>query len=179
MAFAVKADLDAYLQQTTDTTTATLVLDLATEQVRTIVGQKITQATATAHLWVDDPTDRWLWMPQRPVTAVTAVTIDAVAVTNYTVLPHALWREDGWIDGSQDAAGEPIKVTVAHTYGYATIPDDIKAACLHLAAQMYANPDGAQSERIDDYAVSRTTAALPPIFEASLRAKYGASAYVL
>jgi hypothetical protein len=181
--FATAAELASLLQQDVDTSSAEQALDMATAEVQNLVGQLIEQDTVVAHLWVTDPCEQLLTMPQRPVTAVTAVTIDGTAVTDYTVLPHALWREDGWIDGAQESAGQPIRVTVAHTYGFATIPDDIKRACLHLAAQMYVNPEGSGGgERIDDYQAPRYSSAeasLPPIFERNLRAKYGAGAYVL
>lgn len=188
MAFATTDDLAERLQRTltgAEEASAEHLLADATGHLQELLGQLIEQDTVTAHLWVTDPRDQWLPLPQRPVTAVTAVTIDGTAVTDYTVLPHALWREDGWIDGAQSSAGEPIRVTVAHTYGYATIPAELVSWCCVLASQAFAviEKSGAlgagvvQQERIDDYAVTYAQAVeamhIPPIPAARLRARYG------
>ena len=184
MAFATASDLAAYLQQdftAEETATADLALNLATAYVRNVVGQSITQATSTITLHVPDEPTTFLQLPQRPATAVNAVTISGTTVNDYTVLPGTLYRANGWSTG-RSFRGAPVTVTVTYTHGYATVPDDIKAACLYVAAQIFANPTGVESVAIDDYRESRATATagalLPPGLEQTLRAVYGGGAYV-
>lgn len=193
MAFATTDDLATRLGRTltsTEEDQAAALLDDATAVIQELIGQKVEEDTATVHLWVTDPQSRWLVMPQKPVTAVTAVTIDGTTVTDYTVLPDALWRSDGWIDGAQSSPHEPILVTVAHTYGYATVPADLKSWACVLASQGLAviEKSGAmgagavQSEKIDDYSVTYAQAvaamSLPDPVVNQLRARYGGGVYV-
>ncbi len=150
-AFATPSDLATYMQRdlsAAETATAELVLDLVSGAIRAYTGQTISTATSTAkRLKVRGTKVR---LPQRPVTAVSAVTstaTPAVAVA-YT------W--DGFGSIELDTY-EHASVLVTYAHGYATIPDDIRAITLQVAGRSFGTtPDttGVQSESIGGYSYS-------------------------
>jgi hypothetical protein len=179
------SDLASLLQQDLDASTALLLVECATAVVQSAAGgQRIVRV-------VDDvaeltgTTDSWLDLPQVPVTAVSAVTLDGGALsagvpgsggTTYRRKGDRLWRGDGW----QQFCNEPSDVVVTFTHGYP--PGDqglqrARAAALMLAAGPYDNPAGAASVRIDDYAATyeRMSARMEesPRLKAALRKQYG------
>lgn len=177
--------LASALQQDLDASTANLWINAATAVVQEAAGnQRILQV-------VDDTatllgtTDSWLDLPQRPVTAVTSVTVDGETLTAVTAGGNAegyrrygarLWRGCGW----QTYCGEPSTVVVVNTHGYAPASQGLelaRAATLGLAKQAYSNVGGATREQIDDYAVAyeAVTAAIEasPNLKAALRRQYG------
>lgn len=141
--FASPTDLAAYLGATFDATTqaqAQAMLDQATAEMKDYMNQTIVQATETVTL---DPCDRMtLVLPQFPVTAVSAVTVDGVALT----LPGDIkWYSDGRLkrdngNWSQSWGWKRQSVVVTYVHGYATIPDDLKAVCKARAARLMDNP---------------------------------------
>jgi hypothetical protein len=157
---ATASDLASFLQQDVDTATATLLLEAATSVIQALTGQRIVQVTNDVVTLDVDQCDSslWLHLPQRPVTAVSAVTIGALAVTNYTVQLSRgrLWRAYGWRLATLPIYDAPSTVTVTYTHGYA--PGDqrlqmARQAALALAGGAYVNPSGASREQIDDYSV--------------------------
>jgi hypothetical protein len=169
--YATAADLASYLQQDVDTATATLVLTLASGQ--------FTQAADT---WWSPQSITYthvgtrctsLVLPFLPVTSVTAVRINGVTVTGYTLINGILYRPVGF---GVSWARPPDKVEVDLVHGYTTASDDVKAAVLDMAAQAYTTPVGAVvGESIDDYQVRYANAAggvqLTP-FAAGIAAEY-------
>lgn len=157
---ATVADLAHKLQRdpgSLNTDAATLLLETATGRVQGVVRQRLVQV-------VDDPFERlgttssWLSLPQRPVTAVTAVEIDGEAVTEGTGAGQwdrfgaRMWRDCGWAT----YAYRPSKVTGTYTHGYADNAQELQPArgiVLAMCAQAYENATGARSEAIDDYRV--------------------------
>ncbi len=80
-----------------------------------------------------------LFLPEAPVTAITTVTVDTVAVTAYAFTEAGeLRRTDGqaWLD----------LVTVVYDHGYAETSDEfkeIRSVCIQAAARAYTlNRDG-------------------------------------
>jgi hypothetical protein len=181
VAFVTPEELASFMQSDLDRATAELAVDMATAYVQNIVGQRITQGTSNVTLYVTDPGATTVRLPQWPATDVTEVTIGGgAAVTDFTVLPTGLYRANGFTTG-QTYSNAPVPVTVAYTHGYDPIPDDIKAATLYVAAQMYGNPSGATSVAIDDYRESRSDNAsrdlLPAAMVEQLKASYGGGAW--
>jgi hypothetical protein len=82
-----------------------------------------------------------------------------LASTEYTLVMNNLYRVIGWgrIWGSTVPTAPyvgfpPELVEVDHTYGYTTVPDDVKGAVLETAGAMYTGPDiTTAAEQIDDY----------------------------
>jgi len=152
---ATAADL-ATLPRVADLPTATAdqLLQMATGIVQGIVGQRLIQVTGdTTELM--GTTDSELWLPERPVTAVTSVEVDGEAVaegTGYKRFGPRLRRSCGWSDDPHD----PTTVTVVYDHGYPT--DDYRlgfarSVVLMLAAGAASGP-GVTSEGIDDYQVT-------------------------
>lgn len=87
-----------------------------------------------------------LWLPQRPVTAVTTVQIGSGAALSSGAFGwdrmgllrrlSGNWIADNWSGANADV------ITVTYSHGYATIPDDIKGVCLSLAVRKWENPAG-------------------------------------
>ncbi len=94
-------------------------------------------------------------LPFRPISAVTAVRINGVAVTGWTLVKRTLWRPGGF---GTSCTIPPDKVEIDMTHGYAAPTDDVKAEVLDVAAQAYDIPVGAViAESIDDYAIRYAT----------------------
>jgi len=153
--FATEADLAAYLRVDPftgpDLAAATLALEIASSVVTDRTGQDFT-------VKVDDeitlPTngDRVLRLPQRPVTAVGAITTrdrGSVATTTRTLNTEYEVSRDRltWVGLG---AGWPYEVTVTYSHGYADIPADVKGATLAVAAEFFDNPEGLSRSAIDD-----------------------------
>jgi hypothetical protein len=181
---ATPSDLAAALQSNVDTATATLLIECATSVVQEAAGgQRIIQV-------VDDTatligvSDAWLDLPQIPVTAVGAVTLDGTAVaagvlttdTQYKRFGDRLWRGRGW----QVNCGVPSEVVVVNTHGYPPGAQELQRArhaVLSLCAAVYANPDGATSVHIDDYSAAYEAMSArmeaSKFLKAALRRQYG------
>lgn len=184
-------ELAAYLQQDLDTATATLLVEQGTAVVQAAAGQRLVQVTDDV-ITRPGGSGRFLTLPERPVTAVTAVTIDGIPIaagTGYVAyLPKAqLWRVWGWRSlGPTSWTGLPFAaVQVTYSHGYAAGDQKLEKArsCVFaLCAQAYANPTGASTLAIDDYRESYTrpgsTAAmqLADTQQAELRRYYGTTA---
>lgn len=156
MALFDLTDLAAYLQQDIDTATATVVRTMATGIVTGYTNQLIETATYTHLLPISAACT--IRIPQRPVTAVTSVTVDGTALTSGTE-----WDWDGYsdtiaLDGWSPDNEDEWQATVVYTAGYATVPDDITAVALDLAGQLYSRSPGVTAESIDDYRVQYATA---------------------
>lgn len=176
-------DLASLLQKDLDTATATLLVEIATAVVQAEVRQRLVEATETVSLL--GTTDSWLDLPQRPVTAVTAVELDGTALTvgapgsggaTYRLLGSRLWRGDGW----QVYCGEPSTVEVSYTHGYAAGAQKLelaRGASLSIIRDWYDNPGAATSEKIDDYAATYSAMAArlegSTHLRAALRREYG------
>lgn len=146
---ATANDLNALLGETVDPTTATLVLETATGAVQAAAGQRLVQVVDD-DLTIMGTTDSWLDLPQRPVTAVTSVTLDGTAVADWSRFGARLFRSSGWAS----SATEPSVVEVVYTHGYADGDQGLQLArqvALMVAVNQYANPTGSTSLSIDDY----------------------------
>jgi hypothetical protein len=150
MALFELADLAAYLQRTLDTTSATLARTVATGIVTGYTNQGIEAATYTQTLPIS--TGLTIRLPQRPVTAVTSVTIDGTA---WTVTDQWLWDGISYqVDLEEPPPVDVWTARVVYNAGYATVPGLVKAVALSVAARAYTNPSRVSSQSIDDYQVS-------------------------
>lgn len=158
-----------------DADLATLLLELATGEVQGMAMQRLI-AVADDEAMLIGSCSTMLELPQRPVTAVTAVTVDGDTVTDWTWPGQARWlrRSCGW--------GYLSTVAVTYDHGYAA--DDYRLvpaqnATLGLAREAAVNPSGVESESIDDYRVqyaarlAAAAAAAPEYLRNSLRRLYG------
>jgi hypothetical protein len=197
---ATASDLAALLQQDVDTSTATLLIEMATAVVQQACGgQRIIQVAGDI-ITLGGYSDSWLDLPQIPVTAVASVVLDGVTLTvntDYKLVGNRLWRRYGWqgnLGWPWDWPGtwqsssippgypvqEPSTVVVTYTHGYATGSQDLqlaRSAVLTLAKGGYSTPGGASSESIDDYSVTYDAMAgrmeAATFLKAALSKKYG------
>lgn len=150
--YATASELAAYLQQDLDTASANQALQLASAEFSLaadtwFTSQSITYATTGTRA-------TGIVLPFNPITAVTAVRINTVAVTGWTLIGNKLYRSAGFGSYSPTV---PDLLEVDLTHGYTTVPDDVKQAVLEIAAMTYDNPTGAMTETIDDYTVRYDT----------------------
>jgi hypothetical protein len=151
-AFADAPALGTYLGvgDDLDTDRADLVLALASDLIRASAGQ-------TLHRVEDDvvivwPTGRFAFLPELPVIAVSKV--EQLNTDGASWLDVSLTSFDFWGDGTivlplptwSSRRWNPRAVRVTYTHGYDTIPGELTAVTLSLAARLYANPIGVASE---------------------------------
>jgi hypothetical protein len=161
MPLATIADLASFLKQDVDNSTATLALAAASTLFETAADTKFSPTTATYQ--VEGRGQPVISIPHSPLISVQQVRVNGavLASTEYTLVMNNLYRVVGWgrIWGSTVPTAPyvgfpPELVEVDHTYGYTTVPDDVKGAVLESAGAMYLNPDiTTMVEQIDDYRV--------------------------
>jgi hypothetical protein len=165
--FFTATDLANRLQidpTTINSGTATLLSQLASDAVRQDLQLMVDYVEDdTVTLYGDYGSI--LILPERPVTAVSSVTIagetlSPVQVGNVsTSTPMFDWRPDGrlWrvVYGGSVFASEltwywpnGVPVTITYSHGYQTVPSAFKSVALELAAAAYTNPDMIDSQRI-------------------------------
>lgn len=138
---------------------AQALLDDASSVVRAYVRQDITQATTTDTFTMRraDPVlyrcGGMVTLPQRPVTDITAVTINGVVTQD--------WWQDGtdlllrsWAWADPPAAHRPPQVTVTYTHGWDPVPGDIAAIVMQAANRVMVNPSGIRSETVGGESVT-------------------------
>lgn len=162
---ATPTELASYLQQDLDASTANLVLTLASARFEYVAGTKFSPTAMTYQ--VEGRGQPVIALPRTPVISVSAVRVAGatLAASEYTLVIANLYRVIGWgrIYGPTIATAPyvgfpPDLVEVDFTYGYASVPDDVKGAVLESAGAAYDNPDASVvAEQIDDYSV-RTAA---------------------
>jgi hypothetical protein len=158
---ATAAELASWLQQDVDTSTANLVLTAASARFELESGTKFSSTAATYQ--VEGRGQPVISLPRGPVIAVSAVRVAGVtlAASDYTLVISNLYRVIGWgrIWGSTVPTAPyvgfpPELVEVDYTYGYTTVPDDVKGVVLETAGVAYQSPNpGNIYEGIDDYIV--------------------------
>lgn len=130
-----------------------LSADVASAAVRGWCRQTFTSATSVVRL--RRPDDGWLHLPERPVVSVESVTVNGSAITADVVVEsggriwigsHFQWSDVGF-DTNRDT------VEVAYTHGYATVPADVAAVTLMVAARHFSNPTSVRRESLGTYSV--------------------------
>jgi hypothetical protein len=151
--YATASELASYLQKDLDTSSATLVLTVASGRFA-YEADTAFSATTVTYSAIADGCDV-IELPYKPVTAVSQVRVNSVVITGWTLRLNCLYRTAGF---GYRFAYPPDQVDVDLTYGYTAVPDAVKGAVLEMAAQAYDVPVGAiTGETIDDYAVRYAT----------------------
>jgi hypothetical protein len=166
--YATVSELASFLKQDLDTSTATLALTIASDLFADRANTRFESNSATYSVASIDGTANYrIYLPHTPVTAVSAVRVNGVAITDYTRIGNVLYRLIGF--GFQWAF-PPDLIEVDYTYGETVVPDKVKGAVLETAGAIYSSPDiTVVSEQIDDYSVK--TAANAGGFQLSPAAK--------
>jgi hypothetical protein len=151
--YATASELASFLQKDLDTASATLVLQIASARFSRDAETAFAATTVTYSTTASGCIS--VELPYRNVTSVSAVRVNSVVITGWSLRLNTLYRLAGfgyWNSWIPDA------LDVDLTYGLTTVPDDVKGAVLETAGQAYDIPVGALvSETIDDYAVRYAT----------------------
>lgn len=114
----------------------------ASVRVRSFAGQEITSSTSQTVVYGLGP---WR-LPQRPVTAVTAVADSTGAAVTYDV-------EGAWLEAARCGP-----LTVTYTHGFETVPDELVELVCAIAVRMSTVPDsvasGARTEQAGAEAIT-------------------------
>ena len=139
--FATAAELTSFIGGDAVGTRGTLMLTLASAAIRRFTGQTLDQVTGAQEEF--GPSDlEALFLTERPVTAVTEVEVNAVAITDY------VWTRWGTIRYSIDAAWSDGAI-VTYDSGYAPASDEmvaVKSICLEAAARAFTRDPTTGSE---------------------------------
>lgn len=186
---ATPSDLASLLQKDVDTASATLAVEVCTAVVQAAAdGQRIVQVTGDTEVIDLDAgfCSPYLYLTQKPVTAVISASVGVTAVTDFSVQLSRgrLWRLAGWRSTTVPYWSiSPSTATVVYTHGYAAGDQRLqlaRGAVLSLARGLFDNPTGAASEKIDDYAVTYAAAEAAleaaPALKKAIRKQYGPKA---
>ena len=155
--YATVAELASFLKQDVDTSTATLALQTASALFSTRAQTWFAPTTVTYQF--EALGQRQLYLPLRPVTAVSAVRIinqfsGTLTITDYTRIKTVLYRMIGF---GVPGMFPPDMGEVDLTHGYAAPTDDVKGVVLETAGACYMSPDiTVAQESIDDYMIKST-----------------------
>lgn len=146
-----------------DAVRALAILDDASAAVRSYTGQTFTEATTTARF---QPRNGAIRLPQRPVTAVSAVENVNGDPVSFT-WDHGVLVNLGGYGFLNSFEVEPFRnrrpyLDVTYTHGYEEIPADIIAVVCQIAGRAYGRQledTGLQSESIAGYSYSLGVAA--------------------
>lgn len=195
------AELASWLQQDLDTATADLLIRQATGKVQAACGQTLLQVLNDT-VTLEGTPGKWLWMPQRPVTAVHSIVFQdgnqqpvLLDPSQYTVSANRIWRGYGWQYATvlmpparvpwwkYLTYPPPSLITVVLDHGYAPgdmALEDARTAVFALCAQAYSNPGGSRSVTVDDYTETYSDAfagmAMTVSMRDELRRRYGVRA---
>lgn len=161
-----------------------MLIECATAVVQASCGQRIVRVVDDEVTLDLDDFDGGLRLslPERPVSAVSAVKIGATSVTDFSTSLRrgSLWRAGGWRSTLVAYSDQPSTVWVKYTHGYTTGDQRLqlaRSAVLSLVKGVYGNPSGATQVAIDDYrAVFEAMASQmesSPFLQQLLRRQYG------
>jgi hypothetical protein len=138
------ADVQDIIQVTIpaeDLAAANAAIAAATAVVRTYTGQRLTAVAGDAVLL--SGSRGVLWLPELPVTAVSAVSVDGTALDEgaFAFEPSGrLLRLEDWGDGLSHPWGWARgyrNVSVTYDHGYDPLPADLVDVCARVAARQY------------------------------------------
>lgn len=193
-------ELSAWVGVSIPQARADLFISAATALVQAETGQTLTQVIGDTVV-LDGRPEEWLPLPQRPVTAVTSVTMQDANLapvtldpSQYTPRGNRIWRAWGWqfsaifmppvkMLGYQYLTyPPPSQITVVFDHGWPPGHQNLelaRMAVFGLGASVFANPAGSRSISVDDYtetfADSVAGMQLPASVRAALRRRYGHS----
>jgi hypothetical protein len=137
--FATVAELETFMGTSALGARGTAMLGYASAAIRRYTHQDLEVTTGRQETYAGDAWRDALMVTQKPVTAVTAITINAVAFTDFT------WSRWGKIDKNDGSPWDTGPILVTYDSGYASTSDEylgIKAIALEVAARaMGGNPE--------------------------------------
>lgn len=138
----VKAWFSPPLSTTADDTNLTRLITAASQFIQTWLNRTIAQTTYTETRNGDDGTQ--LFLRNRPVTAVSSVTVNgqSIAASNPPPLADGFLFDDTsvYLVGKSFVRGRQ-NVTVQYTAGFAATPPEIEQACIELVVTRHKERD--------------------------------------
>ncbi|WP_223772944.1 hypothetical protein [Streptomyces sp. 135] len=157
---ATVADLEArgVTIELDELTAVTAYLDVASTLVRQAAGSPVSETTSTVVL--EGGPSPWLCLPGLPVRSVSAVTVDGLADSRWTLVPSgALYRSCGWF-----SVADLTLVEVTYVHGLPEVPADIVDMVCRMVGQellSFRSGEGVsrvlKTERIGDYSAGYDT----------------------
>jgi len=139
-AFATVAELELFMGQSSLGSRGTAMLDHASTQIRLYTKQELSEVAGRQESYAGDAWSVFIALTQTPVTAVSSVTVDGVAITGYT------WTRWGLVNKADFSAWDTGPIVVTYDSGWPAASDEmagIKAICLEVAARAMAGaPEG-------------------------------------
>lgn len=171
MSFATVEDLETYLgveAGSLNAEQAQLMLDIATSAISDECGQTIALEEDDS-IQLRGSWGRELWLPQRPIVAITSIAIDGIGIDSalykFDVEGRVTWYRGSWASignlAELDVAGsywggDEILIDVTYSHGYDPIPDNVRGVCLDMARRAVRTPDAGAiiQESIGSYSVA-------------------------
>lgn len=142
--FATADDFAARIGRTLtadEQTRADTLLALASGMIQSVARQTIEQVTDDTLTRSGTPNDR-VRLPERPVTAVSSVTLDGTALVEGT----DWYRVDDCLVCPRGFGYPSQTLVVVYTHGFETVPDVVRAVCLDVVARVWVNPGSVMQE---------------------------------
>lgn len=152
-AFATVAELETWMGITGLGSRGTAMLEHASAMIRAHTQQDIEATTGRQESYAGDAWATYITLTQRPVTAVSAITIDGVSFTDYT------WTRWGQINRNDWAVWDTGPIVITYDSGYASGSDEflsVKAVCLDAAKRAIAGAPETYGLEIPEYRGSAT-----------------------
>lgn len=134
-----ESDLETFLGVTLSAPEARFLIDTAQDAIRKYLNQVVT-AVDDEIVFIDGSGRDWFRLPERPVTSVTSILDDNLAVTAGTY-PTDTWFVRGQVVVRRDRGIWPVgrgnlKVTYSHGWEPEDVPYDIRMVSLNLARRV-------------------------------------------
>lgn len=152
---ATQADVEARLGRTlaagAETSKVEALLADASAAIRSYTGQTLTAVSGDV-LTVDAPLSGELTLPERPVTAVTSITLDGVTLTGWSWNAATLVTlPGGWSTQSSVAYPGRGVLQITYSHGYGSVPPDVTAVCCSMVLRAMEAPTGLRSQSIGEW----------------------------
>lgn len=139
--FATATEFSEYVGMAVPSDPARLqsLLQLASSVIRAYCDQKLSLVTGDV-ITLYPSGSTFLSLPERPVTAVSSVTVGGVATTNYYVTPRGIRSGTVSSPGSMWSSG----ATVTYSHGYAETDPEfiaIKSICMDATKRAYSSDE--------------------------------------
>lgn len=145
----------------TDLSRQQYLLELASGMIRSYCHQELSPVVGDV-ITLYPRASSLLTLPERPVTAVSAVTVNGVATTDFYIVPRGIRSGTVASPGSPWTSG----ATVTYSHGYAETTEEykaIKSVCLSMVARAFTMNRNGASEALGN-TVMETAGYGPEIF---------------
>lgn len=151
--FATVAELETWMGVSNLGSRGTAMLGYASATIRAYAQQDIESTAGRQESYAGDAWATYIQLTQRPVTAVSAITIDGVAFADFT------WTRWGQINKDDWSAWDTGPILITYDSGYGPTSDEylsVKAICLDVAKRALAGATETYGLEVPEYRGSAT-----------------------